>query len=333
VIDVIGETTRLPVNAIVFSDVSMQSVSAVAQSLRDRKAVGWRTRFAPAPTGWLHLGHAVNAVLVWGLARAAGGRVVLRVEDHDAGRCRPEFSAGILDDLDWLGLVPDEGHTADYRAGPALRQSARSAQYAAAMDTLAQRGLVYPCRCSRRDVAEAVAQMPRDDGELAYPGTCRHAALDATAIVARRLVLTHALQAFDDLFLGPQAQVPAAQCGDLLLRDRSGNWTYQFAVTVDDAAQHIDVVIRGQDLLASTGRQLQLAALLGRAAPPVYAHHALVLHADGSKLSKSTHATGLRELRAAGWTAAQVLGDAAYRAGLQPTTRSIAATDLAALVG
>jgi glutamyl-tRNA synthetase/glutamyl-Q tRNA(Asp) synthetase len=252
------------------------------------------------------------------------------VEDHDAGRSRPEFTAGILDDLDWLQLQPDEGDTAAYRAGPALRQSARAARYADALARLASRGLVYPCRCSRRDIA--AAGRPFGD-DLVYPGTCRGAGVDGTAVLARRVVLVPAPQTFDDLLQGPQRQVPADQCGDVLVRDRSGNWTYQFAVTVDDAEQEIDVVIRGLDLLASTGRQLQLAALLGRATPPVFAHHALVTHADGSKLSKSTQATGLRELRAAGWTPAQVLGEAAHRAGLQPTTRSIAATDLAALFG
>jgi glutamyl-tRNA synthetase/glutamyl-Q tRNA(Asp) synthetase len=189
---------------------------------------------------------------------------------------------------------------------------------------------VYACQCSRREIARAAGRDAVTD-ELAYQGTCRHAHLDGASTPARRIVLTPSVVSFTDLIVGPQAQQPAEQCGDLLARDRSGNWTYQFAVTVDDLEQGIDVVIRGQDLLASTGRQIQLASLLGRATPPLYAHHVLLTHADGSKLSKSTQATGLRELRAAGWSAAQVLGDAAHRAGVQPTARSITAGDLAAL--
>lgn len=306
-------------------------MSALAARLAARVTPGWRTRFAPAPTGHLHLGHAVNVVMVWGLARAAGGRVVLRIEDHDAGRCRPEFTASILDDLDWLGVEADEFPTAAYRAGPALRQSTRGARYSAALQKLSDVGLVYPCKCSRRDIALA-ATAEHDGAEIAYPGTCREAHLDEHLVAARRVRLAPRAFDFDDLLLGPQVQRPSDQCGDVLVRDRSKNWTYQFGVTVDDLDQHIDVVIRGQDLLASTGRQLQLAALLGRAQPPLFAHHTLLTHADGSKLSKSTHATGLRELRAAGWSAAQVLGEAAYRAGLQSTTRTLLATDLAALV-
>jgi glutamyl-tRNA synthetase/glutamyl-Q tRNA(Asp) synthetase len=306
------------------------SAHAVAAAIARHCSPQWRTRFAPAPTGWLHLGHAVNAVMVWGLARAAQGRVVLRIEDHDAGRCRPEYSAGILDDLDWLGLEADEAPTASYRSGVSLRQSARGLRYDAALQRLADAGLVYACQCSRREIARAAGRDAVTD-ELAYQGTCRHAHLDCASTPARRIVLTPRVVSFTDLIVGPQAQRPAEQCGDLLARDRSGNWTYQFAVTVDDLEQGIDVVIRGQDLLASTGRQIQLASLLGRATPPLYAHHVLLTHADGSKLSKSTQATGLRELRAAGWSAAQVLGDAAHRAGVQPTARSITAGDLAAL--
>jgi len=274
----------------------------------------WRTRFAPAPTGYLHLGHAVNALYVWGLARAFGGRVVLRVEDHDRVRSRPRYEAALLDDLDWLGLEPDEGTTEGFRRGPLpLRQSDNVERYAAALARLDAAGLAYPCVCSRKQIEKRGG---RRGGELHYPGTCRAAGVDPAATPQRRLHLERREVCFTDLRLGAQTQVPSEQCGDLLLRDRDGHWTYQLAVVVDDLEQGIEVVIRGEDLLASTGRQVQLAELLGRPAPPRFLHHPLVLADDGRKLSKSAGDTGIRELRAAGWSAARVLGEAAVRGGL-----------------
>jgi glutamyl/glutaminyl-tRNA synthetase len=194
--------------------------------------------------------------------------------------------------------------------------------------TLETRGLAYPCRCSRRDIAAIVGDVPHV--ELRYPGTCRTAAVPATDTLARRVHMADGTEPFEDLRLGPAEQRPAAQCGDVLVRDRHGSWTYQFAVVVDDLAQDIDLIIRGEDLLASTGRQRRLAALLGGAPPPVL-HHPLVRRPDGEKLSKSSGDTGLRELRADGWTPARVLGHAAHLAGLRDTSAPLAAADLAAL--
>lgn len=291
---------------------------------------GFRTRFAPAPTGWLHLGHAVNAVWVWSVARAFGGRVLLRVEDHDRLRCRPEYEAGLLDDLDWLGLAADDAPTVTYRSwGPhPVRQSDRTAIYAAALAGLEARDLAYPCRCSRRDIARVVGEVPH--AELRYPGTCRHAAVPPTETLARRVRMADGTERGTDLRLGEMVQVPAEQCGDVLVRDRHGLWTYQFAVVVDDLAQEIGLVIRGEDLLASTGRQRRLAALLG-GAPPDVLHHPLVRHPDGEKLSKSSGDTGLRDLRAAGWTPERVLGLAAHLGGLAPSPAPLAAAALASL--
>lgn len=287
----------------------------------------WVTRFAPAPTGWLHLGHAVNAVFVWGLARALGGRVALRIEDHDRGRCRAEYELGVLDDLDWLGLEPDNALTGDFR-GPvsAWRQSGRHEVYENAMANLDG---VYACICSRRDIAEVSAETA--DAETRYPGTCRDKAIALTETHARRVRIESGVETFNDIMLGAQAQDPQVQCGDVLIRDRSGNWTYQFAVVVDDMEQQVDVVIRGEDLLTSTGRQLRLARLLGRKEPPVFLHHPLIRRPDGSKLSKSDGATGLRDLRAAGWSAGRVLGEAASLAGLQESGKTIGAPDLPGL--
>lgn len=289
---------------------------------------GWRTRFAPAPTGYLHLGHVLNALYVWGMARAHGGRVVLRIEDHDRSRCRPPYEAALLEDLDWLGFVPDDGSTAEFRAGTSpLRQSDNEWRYAAAITRLELRGLVYPCACSRGDIARVVDDWPNE--EMRYPGTCRDAALSPDASLQRRVRLPEDVERFFDLLQGPQIQIPAQQCGDVLVRDRLGQWTYQFAVTVDDLEQGIDVVIRGEDLLSSTGRQRALARLLGRTRPLHFLHHPLIRHPDGAKLSKSAGDTGVRELRAAGLSAAEVIGRAAYAAGLQATETPCSSDEIA----
>ena len=293
---------------------------------------GWRTRFAPAPTGFLHLGHVVNAIYVWGLARAFGGRVILRIEDHDRIRSRPEYEHGILDDLDWLGFTPDIGSTAALRSGPhPQRQSDNITRYEAALTQLDGAGLVYACDCSRRDIAQEVPDIFGE--EMRYAGRCRARGVNRTTAKARRIVMSPGAERFDDLRLGPQIQEPALQCGDLLVRDRLGHWTYQFAVVVDDMEQGVDVVIRGEDLLQSTGRQVRLGRLLGRDRPPTFLHHPLVLKADGSKLSKSAGDTGIRELRAAAWSASAVLGEAAWRAGLQMEPRPVPAAVLADFFG
>lgn len=294
-------------------------------------APGWRTRFAPAPTGYLHLGHLVNAVFVWGIARAFGGRVLLRLEDHDRSRCRPEYEAAMLEDLDWLGFVPDEAPTAEFRAGATpRRQSDNGRAYERALARLDAAGLVYPCTCSRRDILTATGPVPAGS-EARYPGTCRDAHHAASRTTARRVRLPDDVVLFDDVLLGPQRQVPASECGDVLVRDRAGHWTYQFAVVVDDLDQGIDVVIRGEDLRLSTGRQVLLAGLLGRTAPPRFLHHPLLMHPDGRKLSKAAADTGLREMRAAGANAAALIGEAAHRAGVLAAPRALAAGDVAEL--
>jgi glutamyl-tRNA synthetase/glutamyl-Q tRNA(Asp) synthetase len=271
------------------------------------------TRFAPAPTGWLHLGHVLNARYVWAIAQAIGGRVLLRIEDHDRERCRPEFETGILDDLDWLGFAPDVFATTDFRAGRCEgRQSDREPDYLEAVQILCARGLVYGCDCSRKHILESSDS--GSDEELVYPGTCRTRSLPLNDDVGWRVCLDtdhSGPEVFDDVMLGVQSQDPMAQCGDLLIRDRRGNWTYQFAVTVDDWLQGIDLVIRGRDLLASTGRQIRLARMLGRERPAVFLHHPLIMKSADQKLSKSDRDTGVRDLRAAGWSAGQVLDESA----------------------
>ena len=256
------------------------------------------TRFAPAPTGWLHLGHVVNARHVWGIARERGGRVILRIEDHDRTRCREEYVDGILEDLDWLGFVPDF-------VAPRQSSAERGERYAAALAELHAAGLAYACDCSRRDIAMHAADQFGE--ETPYTGRCRTRGLALDATLARRMRMDEGVESFTDERLGGQRQSPSEQCGDFLVRDRLGNWTYQFAVVVDDLDHGVDLVIRGEDLLSSTGRQIRLARLLGRAAPPVFHHHGLVRNPDGSKLSKSAGDTSIRELRRAGKTADEVL--------------------------
>ena len=289
------------------------------------------TRFAPSPTGYLHLGHVVNAAWTWGAARAMGGKVLLRMEDHDRTRCRPEYEAAILDDLDWLGFRPDIAPTSSFRAGPsAFRQSDSGAYYEQALMQLRDAGLAYVCECSRRDIAAEVPD--RFNEEMQYPGTCRRKGLEPGAGRGWRVVLGESAETFHDLRLGEQRQVPAEQCGDVLVRDRLGNWTYQFAVTVDDMRHGVDLVVRGEDLLESTGRQIMLARLLGRSAPPRYLHHPLILKPGGEKLSKASGDTGIRELRNAGIDPADVLGRAAQLGGLQQVPRPLRVNDLAELV-
>ena len=276
------------------------------------------SRFAPAPTGFLHLGHVVNAVYVWRETRARSGRVLLRIEDHDRQRSRREYEAEILDDLAWLGFAADE---------PPVRQSERGDIYEHALDSLRRAGRVYACRCSRAEIAGDVhpdtgafegardgrperPPLHNDVAELCYPGTCRDRGIAEGPGVGIRVRLDDTVERFVDLRHGPQEQQPSSQCGDLLVKDRDGNWTYQFAATVDDFVQGVTLVVRGDDLLASTGRQIQLARLLGREEPAQFLHHPLIMKSARQKLSKSDRDSGIRELRATGWTPEQVIGRA-----------------------
>lgn len=308
--------------------VSPALTQADRTTLRARLAAtlqpGWRTRFAPAPTGHLHLGHAVNAVYVWSIAQAFGGSVIVRIEDHDRQRSRDSFESSIRDELRWLGL---SGDNTALGLPAAVRQSDTPTRYTTALQQLMASRHVYPCRCSRRDIAANTG----DAAELRYPAICRYADVPPGETSARRVHLGDDIVVFDDLRHGELSQQPSAQCGDLLVRDRLAQWTYQFAVVVDDAAQGIDLIIRGDDLLTSTGRQLLLAEGLGRRHRPQLLHHPLILHPDGTKLSKSRGDSGLAELREAGWDAPRILGQAAWLGGLQDRPHPLDATTLGRL--
>jgi glutamyl-Q tRNA(Asp) synthetase len=291
------------------------------------------TRFAPAPTGFLHLGHLVNALYTWGIARSTGGRVILRIEDHDRQRSRPEYERALLDDLERLGLVPDEPPLDAFRAGPtSFRQSDSGAAYAAALERLRAARLVYACDCSRATFAAYEAERGRAWRGIGCPGGCRRRSLPEEADAGLRVAVGAGTEAWIDLLVGPMADEPAGT-GDPLLRDRAGNWTYGFCVVVDDIRQGVDLVIRGRDLLDATPAQVRLARLLGRETPPRFLHHPLVQRRNGQKLSKADGDTAVRALLDEGRTPAELLGLAARLAGLRADGGPIEPADVARAFG
>ena len=285
------------------------------------------TRFAPAPTGYLHLGHLVNALYVWGIARAAGGRVILRIEDHDRQRSRRAFESALLDDLERLGLRPDAPSPAELRGGrSSYRQSDDPAPYEAAVAALRAQGRVYGCTCSR-----AALLAWRGSG---CPGACRERALaeDTTGSAVRAWLGKGGaeggegpdVETFDDLLLGLQSGNPSAD-GDLTLRDRHGNWSYALCVVVDDLRHGVNLVIRGRDLLDATPGQLRVGRLLDRETPPTFFHHPLLRKPSGAKLSKADYDTAIRDLLDGDATPADLFGFVAAAVGLQETVRPVPA--------
>ena len=257
------------------------------------------TRFAPSPTGYLHAGHAFAARLAWRRAREARGRFLLRIEDIDRERCRPAYTAAILDDLAWLGLDWD---------GPVIRQSERFALYRAALNSLAARGLLYPCFCSRAEIAREVARStaaPHTDGAALYPGTCR--ALPAASRDARlaagephvlRLDMASALAGTPPLWFADAShgtiQARPAMFGDVVLGRRDAPASYHLCACFDDAAQGVTLVTRGEDLLGATHLHRLLQHLMGWPTPR-YLHFPLLVGPDGRRLSKRDGAVPLRE--------------------------------------
>lgn len=270
------------------------------------------TRFAPSPTGALHLGHALAAITAHDLARNSGGRFMLRIEDIDRGRCRPEFERGILEDLDWLELRWD---------GPVLRQSAHMQRYRARLAELTARGLTYPCFCTRAAIAAEIGRMgaaPHGPEGPRYPGTCRGLSpderqrrLDAGEAHAVRLDVAACWRALGDGALsfletgyGPAGQtgtitVDACATGDIVLGRKDIGVSYHLAVVLDDHEQGINLVTRGHDLFAATHVQRLLQAVLGLNVP-WYAHHRVLRDAAGRRLAKRDGALTLAALRAAG---------------------------------
>ena len=274
------------------------------------------TRFAPAPTGRLHLGHLANAIYVWGLARRFGGRVLLRIEDHDRQRCRPEYETALLEDLDGLGIAANEPSTDELRAGPsAFRQSDNGPAYEAAVERLREVTEVYACDCSRSTFAAWRDATGRPWIGSGCPGGCRARELEPRPDLGLRAAIGEGDETWADALLGSRTGSVAPD-GDLLVRDRNGNWTYALCVVVDDLRHDVDLVVRGEDLVDSTPAQIRLHHLLGRPSPPSFAHHPLVRRPDGSKLSKADGDTAIGDLLDAGRAPQDLIGEAAHRVGL-----------------
>jgi len=263
------------------------------------------TRFAPSPTGYLHLGHAHAALTAWRRARDAGGRFLLRLEDIDTGRCRPESAAAIQADLAWLGLDWD---------GPVRVQSEHLQDFRTVLDRLAGRGLLYPCFCTRADIQREIAgsaSAPHaPDGSPVYPGTCRRLSRDERAArmaagerFALRLDMARAVAEAGPLSFAEDGQgrlaCNPARFGDVVLARKDAPASYHLCVTHDDAVQGVTLVTRGEDLKPATDLHRLLQALMGWPEPD-YAHHQLLTDAAGRRLAKRDRAATLRELRASG---------------------------------
>lgn len=285
-------------------------------------------RFAPTPSGRMHAGNVFAALMAWLGVRSAGGRMVLRIEDLDPRAHRPEATQLLLDDLHWLGLDWDEGP---------YYQSERREVYVEAMRRLEELGLTYPCFCTRAELHAASAPHA-SDGTVLYAGTCRNLSPDEVArkralrAPATRLVVPDEHDAagtvdFCDLVYGPQHEVLAHSCGDFLVQRSDGVMAYQLAVVVDDALMGISQVVRGQDLLGSTARQIYLQRLLGYA-QPTYAHVPLLVAPDGRRLSKRDRDLDLGQIRARESGPEQLLGRLATTVGLAEEGEEVRAEQL-----
>ncbi len=276
-------------------------------------------RFAPTPSGHMHLGNVFCALLAWLSARKAGGRIILRMEDLDPDRTSRDYADKLEADLRFLGLDWDEGGSQGGPCGP-YYQSGRTALYEEALELLQDMGLLYPCFCSRSQLHAAEAPHAAD-GDVIYDGRCRRLSPEEAAALAKsrrpsiRLRVPEEVVRFADGHYGVQEQNLAGECGDFILRRADGVFAYQLAVAVDDAAMGVTQVVRGRDLLSSTPRQLYLLRLLG-ARTPAYCHTPLLLAPDGRRLSKRDADLGLDALRERGMTAADIVGRLACAAGL-----------------
>ncbi|MEE2829710.1 MAG: glutamate--tRNA ligase family protein [Myxococcota bacterium] len=275
---------------------------------------GVRGRFAPSPTGELHLGHAQTMLLCWLQVRSMGGVLVLRIEDVDRGRTRPGAEEGILRDLRWLGFDWDEGPDCGGPLGP-YRQTECTERYLACLEQLAHR--LFECTCTRKEIRLAAGVMEDHRGELRYPGTCR--AAPAAAERSERSIrvrVDEEVLCWDDLWLGPCREDTGQVCGDFILRAKNGDFTYQLACVADDIAEGITHVLRGEDLVDSTGRQILLHRWLGSDAPPLFAHTPLRKDGKGIRLAKSRGSPGLGVLREAGEDPRLLLAELAHGLGL-----------------
>jgi glutamyl-Q tRNA(Asp) synthetase len=257
--------------------------------------VAFVTRFAPSPTGPLHLGHAYSAILAHDLAMREGGRFLLRIEDTDRARCKPAWETQIYDDLHWLGLTWQQ---------PILRQSDHPERYAIALDALAARGLTYPCQCSRADIRAALAAPQEGVADTAYPGTCRnrHMDLRQPADAIRLKLLDETVYFTEEGGQRARQHMITLGSGDPVLgRKDTGDFAYVFACVIDDAAQGVTHVVRGLDLFEVTGVQVHLQNLLALPTP-IYHHHRLIRDDNGKRLAKRDDARSIATYRSEGAT-------------------------------
>lgn len=288
-----------------------------------------RTRFAPSPTGYIHLGNAWVAFLNWLWTRQHRGTIVLRIEDIDRQRCRPEYVQALMEDLAWLGLDWDEGPGNRYAYGSAV-QSERLSFYQAIFKRWKDEGTVYPCYCTRARLRQ-IASAPHPGEEApAYDGRCRNLTEEErrkeTKPPSWRFRMETTPVRFTDLLCGPQEMVLHAGADDFVLLRADGMIAYQLAASADDGAMGITHVFRGRDLLTSTADQLCLLQKLGYPAP-VYAHLPLLADENGARLSKRQHGITIRDLREAGMTAASVIGRLLFWAGAVPKGTAITAEE------
>lgn len=279
-------------------------------------------RLAPSPTGRLHLGNLSSSLLAWIQARALGGRVVLRIEDLDPPRCVPGAERRIIEDLRWLGLDWDEGPDVGGPCGPYV-QSERCERYREVLCELDASGHTYPCTCSRKEIA-SIASAPHGDDGPVYPGLCRDGPLHPERDAAVRFRMPDPPPSFVDVFAGPQEGLGP---GDFVVSRKDGVYAYQLACVVDDHDERITEVLRGDDLLSSTPRQIALYRALGWEVP-AFCHVPLVLGPDGERLAKRHGSISLAELRDAGWSPERVIGHLAAGAGLIDREAPVAAREL-----
>lgn len=289
-----------------------------------------RGRFAPSPTGYIHLGNVWTAFLGWLQVRQAGGVLVLRIEDIDEQRSKPVFTAALLDDLNWLGLTWDEGPDVGGPVGPYIQQE-RYGFYEDALALLREKGLLYPCYCSRARLQAIGA--PHEGEHIVYDGHCYGLTEAERQVMTKapswRVHVPDVTISFTDGLYGPQTAYLPTYCGDFVVRRADGLYAYQLAVSVDDGMMGITHVLRGRDLLSSTAEQRWLMAFLGYAAP-TYTHVPMLLDPDGHRLSKRQHGITVRELRSEGVTSEQILSYLAWRGGLVPTLRRYSRAELVA---
>lgn len=275
-------------------------------------------RFAPSPTGILHLGNLRTALASWLSARSVGGRWIIRMEDIDGPRSKPNLAEAQIRDLAALGMESD---------APILWQSTRGEAYVRALHSLFDQGLLYPCTCTRKDLALLASAPHLEDGLRPYPGTCRNRSLDTFRLEALRFRLPEESLEWHDLLLGSQCDEPAQLTGDPLLHRRDGCFAYHLAVVVDDGEQGVDEVVRGEDLRAVTATHVRLQEALGLPRP-TYAHLGLVTGPDGTRMGKRDGALGLQALQSHGLEIPEILGWLGWSLGCLQRPQPCQAEDL-----